>query len=155
MWKKKKSMLTFQKQHDVGIREVWSWRGWRREKGRETGFLERGLGHVHWNYQACPSYWFCWPKASPATGLYPDLPKEPRPVPASVELEWPLIGMEAVWVSNVLGFLFCFVFWPQNPLFNRNLARQTNVGNTELPLDGVAGEGAVWRPRSTALAFVL
>lgn len=104
--------------------------GWEEGKRKGEGILGKGARSCASKLSGLPFLLVLLAK-----GLYSDLPKEPQPVPASAELEWPLIGMEAVWVSNALGFLFCFVFWPQNPFFNRNLAWQTNVENTELPLD--------------------
>lgn len=95
IWKKK-MMLTFPRQHDVGIGEVWGCRAGL--GGRDSLILYvpgKHLGHLKVNYQAALPIGSA--KASRAVGLHPNLPKKLPPVSAFTELECPSVG---VWVSN-------------------------------------------------------
>ena len=89
-------MLTFPRQHDVGIGEVWGCRaglgGW---DSLVLYVLGKHLGHLKVNYQAALPIGSA--KASGATGLHPDLPKKLPAVSAFTELECPSV---CGWVSH-------------------------------------------------------
>lgn len=121
---------------------------------RERGFLERELGHMHWNDQAClpigsASPQVIYPFHQPQV-IYPFLPKNHG------NACFFRAGMTIHGHGGPVDFKLYFFFLPQDPFFNQNLRWQTNAVNTELSLSswglGMAQSEAPW---SAALVFTL
>lgn len=126
--------------------------GGRGKRGTETGFfrcLERALGRMHQNYQACPFCWFCGPEASGTTGLYPHHQKNCNQC-LLLQSRNGHMGTEVPRISNF------FFFWSQNPFFKQNLMWQINVENTEPTLPNRdLGTKQSEDPQSTAPTCIL
>lgn len=111
----------------------------KRGRERREEILGKGARSHTLKWSGLPSYWFHGPKASPATGIYPFLPKN-----------YSQCLLLQSWKDHSWAWKPCGLqtFLPQGPFFNQNLRWQTNTVNTALSLSnwdlGMAQSEAPW-----------